>query len=68
MYNEATRDGGGWIARHWTDESGNLRVGGHIWLRYYKIFKNIALHREGKDWDGADLESVVDFLADLRGR
>jgi hypothetical protein len=70
MFNEVTKDGGVWIARHWTDESQNLRVGclNHIWLWYYNFFKDIALRKEGKDWDGDDLESVVEFLADLRGR
>lgn len=68
MYNEAIKNGGSWIARHWTDRSQNLTVGGHIWLWYYHFFKDIALRKEGKDWDGADLECVVEFLADLRGR
>lgn len=30
MYDEVTKNGGDWIARHWSDESQNLRVGGHI--------------------------------------
>lgn len=68
MYNEFTKNGGVWIARHWTNENQNLWVGGNIWLRYYRFFKVVALRKEGKDWDDADLESVVDFLADLRGR
>lgn len=68
MYDEVTKNGGDWIARHWSDESQNLRVGGHIWFRYYNFFKDMALRKEGKDWNGADLECVVDFLADLRGR
>jgi len=71
MYNEATKDGGVWIARHWTNESRNLQDDGYlgyIWLWYYDFFKNVALRKEGKDWDGADLESVVEFLADLRRR
>lgn len=34
MYNEVTKNGESWIARHWSDESQNLRVGGHIWFWY----------------------------------
>lgn len=68
MFKKATRDGRVWIARHWTDESQNLRTGGYIWLWYYNFFKDISLRKEGEDWDGADLESVVEFLADIRGR
>jgi hypothetical protein len=68
MYKEVTNDGGVWVARHWTNENQNLRVGSNVWLWYYRFFKDIALGKEGKDWDGADLESVVEFLADLRGR
>lgn len=70
MFNEVTKDGGVWIARHWTDESRNLEVGclNYIWLWYYNFFKDVSLRKEGKDWDGADLESVVEFFADLRGR
>ena len=68
MFNEATKNGGSWVARHWTDESQNLKVGGHIWLWYYHFFKDMALRKEGKDWDSADLEGVVEFLADLRGK
>lgn len=68
MFNEVTRDRGVWIARHWTDESQNLRTDGYIWLWYYNFFKDISLRKEGKDWDGADLESVVEFLTDMRGR
>jgi hypothetical protein len=70
MFNEATKDGGVWIARHWTDESRNLQVGclNYVWLWYYNFFKDISLRKEGKDWDGADLESVIEFFADLRAR
>lgn len=68
MYNEATKTGGGWIARHWTDKSQTLTVGRHIWLWYYHFFKEIALRKEGKDWDGADLGCVIELFADLRGR
>ena len=68
MFNEVTKDGGVWIARHWTDESRNLEVGSNVWLWYYNFFKDISIRKEGKDWDGADLESVVEFLADLRAR
>jgi hypothetical protein len=70
MFDEVTKDGGVWIARHWTDESRNLQVGclNYIWLWYYNFFKDISLRKEGKDWDGADLESVVEILADLRAR
>lgn len=69
MYNEVTKDGGVWIAHHWTDETQNLRIGGHIWRRYYyPLFKSIALRTEGKEWGGAELESVGEFLADIRGR
>ena len=68
MYKEVTKDGGVWIARHWTNEDQNLRVGSNIWLWHYHFFKDVALRKEGKDWDAADLESVVEFFADLRGR
>ena len=35
---------------------------------YYAFFGDLALLKEGTDWDSEDLVSVVEFLADLRGR
>lgn len=70
MFNEVTKDGGVWIARHWTDESQNLEVSSlnYIRLWYYNLFKDISLRNEGKDWDGDDLGSAAEFFADLRAR
>lgn len=68
MYNGVSKDGGVGYARHWTDESQNLIVGENMWQWYYNFFRDISLRKEGKDWDGADLESVIEFLADLRAR
>lgn len=68
MYNEVTKDGGVWIARFWTADSKDL-VGDHLVLRwYYAFFRDLALRKEGKDWDSGDLASIIEFLADLRGR
>lgn len=68
MYNEVAREGGIWTARLWKDESESLRVGGPVWRMFYSFFRDLAIRKEGNEWDGANLRSVVELLAELRGR
>jgi hypothetical protein len=68
VFDEVARNGDAWITRPVTIKSRDLQVGGFATMQYYDFFKAIGLRKEGKDWDMADLESVIEFLDYRRGR
>jgi hypothetical protein len=68
VFDEVAKNGDVWIARPVTIKSRDLQVGGFATMQYYDFFKAIGLRKEGKDWDMADLESVIEFLNYRRGR
>lgn len=67
-FDEVATRSGVWIARLVAFISKDLQEEGYARLEYYKVFKEIALRKEGKEWDVDDVESVIDFFADRRGR
>lgn len=60
--------GGVWVLHRMSAHSDRLVSLGYTECRYNAFFKELALRNKGKEWVAADLESIVEFLADLRGR
>jgi hypothetical protein len=67
-YDEVAQKGDVWISRFVTFESKNLNNSMSASFQWYRFFREFTARKEGKDWDVADLEKVVDFLLDYRGR
>lgn len=67
-FDKAATDGEIWIARLVAFSSKDLQPEGYARQEYYKVFKEIALRKDGKDWTVADLEGVFGFFVDRRGR
>lgn len=67
-FDKAANEGDIWVARLVAFSSKDLQSEGYARQEYYKVFKEIALRKDGKDWTVADLEAVIDFFADRRGR
>jgi hypothetical protein len=68
VFDEVAKNGDVWVARPVNIKSRDLLDGGYARMQYYDFFKAIGLRKEGKDWDMADLESVIEFLDYRRGR
>jgi hypothetical protein len=68
VFDEVAKNGDVWIARLVSIKSRDLLEGGYAMMQYYDLFKAIGLRKKGKDWDMADLESVIEFLDYRRDR
>lgn len=67
-FEEVTSKGDAWVLRLMTARSDRLVSLGYTECRYNAFFKDLALRKKGREWVAADLEGIVEFLADFRGR
>lgn len=67
-FDEVISKGDVWVMHRMTAHSDRLVSLGYTECRYSAFFKELALQKKGREWVAADLEGIVEFLADFRGR
>lgn len=67
-FGEVMSKGDVWVLHRMTAHSDRLVSLGYTECRYNAFFKELALRKKGREWVAADLEGIVEFLADFRGR